>query len=483
MATALAAPAAPARSPIEQRRTTVPFAAKESPAVETPASDAEPPNTLPMPARRSAEARQRTLRRDLHCITADGTCYNLMVGLGETYLSAYILNLGMGEVASGLLSATPMLAGAVLQLASPWGIVRLRSHRAWVVLCAIIQASGLLLLLLASYLTSIAGATVFVAATLYWAGALGAAPAWNTWIEAALPAAIRAPFFARRARLTQAGTFIGFLSGGFALHWGVSHGQATAAFIGMFIAAASFRFLSAWFLSIQSEPLAAKCPHRGCLRELAARFHRDSASRIVIYLMAVQIAVYFSGPYFAPFMLRQLHFTFYDYTCLIGMTYFCKVLCSPLWGRMARRYGSRGLLWIGGVGIVPVAGMWLFSDNYWYLLGVQAVAGITWSAYELAMVLVFLDAIPRGQRTSLLTLYNLGNASAQVLGALLGGWLLAHWGEQYFAYHWLFGLSSCGRLAALSLLLLATRAAAAGRAERVADEEAPALAMPTRRAA
>jgi MFS family permease len=189
---------------------------------------------------------------------------------------------------------------------------------------------------------------------------------------------------------------------------------------------------------------------------LAAGMARGSAGRLVAYLMAVQVAVYFSGPYFAPFIFRELQLSFADYTCLVGASFVAKVLCSPFYGWLANRIGSRGLLAVGGVGIVPVAGLWLFSDNYWYLVAIQALAGATWAAYELAMTLVFFDALPRGTRTSVLAFYNFGNAAAQVAGAALGGWALAQLGEAYDSYHTLFGISSCGRLAALGLLWWAT---------------------------
>ena len=45
-----------------------------------------------------------------------------------------------------------------------------------------------------------------------------------------------------------------------------------------------------------------------------------------------------------------------------------------------------------------------------YLAGVQLLSGIVWAAYELAMMLMFFEAIPRQDRTSVLTFYNWGNA-------------------------------------------------------------------------
>ena len=71
-----------------------------------------------------------------------------MVGLGETYLPAFALAVGLGELVAGLVASVPLLAGGVLQTVSPWGIRRLGSHKRWVVLCATVQSLTFLPLLL-----------------------------------------------------------------------------------------------------------------------------------------------------------------------------------------------------------------------------------------------------------------------------------------------------------------------------------------------
>src|ERR1700677_4597952 len=73
------------------------------------------------PAMRTRPARS-TLRRNLCSSTGDGVTFSLMVGLGETYLPAFVLALGLGDVAAGLITTVPLAAGAVLQLVSPAGV-------------------------------------------------------------------------------------------------------------------------------------------------------------------------------------------------------------------------------------------------------------------------------------------------------------------------------------------------------------------------
>lgn len=166
----------------------------------------------------------------------------------------------------------------------------------------------------------------------------------------------------------------------------------------------------------------------------------------------VQGAVQFAGPYFTPFMFRWLHLSYSGYVILIAAAYLAKVLTLRLWGGLAQRLGAMRLLWIGAVGIVPTAGLWIFSGNYIWLLFIQAFSGVAWGAYELGFFLMFFESIPEEERTGVLTFYNLANSTTWVVGSALGGCVLYLLGTGPIAYLTLFGISSAGR--ALALLLL-----------------------------
>src|SRR4030095_1482716 len=147
-------------------------------------------------------------RHDMRCSIGDAASYSVMVGIGETYIAAFALALGTGETFAGLIATLPMLAGASIQLATPWALRYFHSYRTWTVLSAIRQATALLVVPLAVWILKIvnipAAATwVFLAASAYWAASQAAGPAWNTWIEEIIPMRVRANFFVCRARLAQ----------------------------------------------------------------------------------------------------------------------------------------------------------------------------------------------------------------------------------------------------------------------------------------
>jgi MFS family permease len=81
--------------------------------------------------------------------------------------------------------------------------------------------------------------------------------------------------------------------------------------------------------------------------------------------------------------------------------------------------------------------------------------------YELAMLLVFVENIPADYRVRILTLFNLANALAILLGSLIGGAILSVVGETQETYWLLFTLSSLGRCAAILVLAPLSRPAIA----------------------
>ena len=105
--------------------------------------------------------------------------------------------------------------------------------------------------------------------------------------------------------------------------------------------------------------------------------------------MAVQI----SAPYFTPFMLGPLKLSYGEYAVLTGTAFVARIVALPALGSLAHRTGSRRVLWIASLGIVPLPSLWLVSQHFAWLLVVQVAAGVAWGAFELATLLVFFDDI------------------------------------------------------------------------------------------
>lgn len=395
-----------------------------------------------------------TTRRDLRAMLGDGAAFSVMQGIGENYLPAFALALGMGEVVSGLIACVPLLCGAGLQLASPVGVRRFGSYRRWVVLCAALQAASFLPLAAGAIAGWLPVWLLFLVAGSYWGAGMATGPAWSTWAPTIVPLRIRSHFFARRTRVSQFGVLFGFIGGGMALQLGQHYEHTLSAFAWIFLVAGACRFISSRLLSLQSEAVqpGAEMQVIGP-RELLSRLQNHDEGRLLWYLWLVYAMAQISGPYFTPFLLGQLRTSYAEYMLVLATSILAKTLAMPWLGRFAHRHGSRKLMILGGITIIPLPVLWVFSNSLPYLMCVQLCAGAAWGALELSIVLMSFDCIPASHRTSMLTLYNVGYAVASVAGSLLGGFILKLNGETQIAYLIVFAASSAARLLTLPLMM------------------------------
>lgn len=380
-----------------------------------------------------------------------------MVGCGETYIPAFVIAIGLGEIISGLVAALPMLAGAAVQLGSPLGVRLVRSRRRWVIISAILQALSFLPLAWAAHRGSMSATAVLLVATWYWGAALSAGPAWNTWMGHLVPPRIRAAYFGVRTLFAQVCVFSGLLAAGAVLHVMDARGAPLMGFAMIFCAASALRFISTWFISRKYEPPASVEGDRILAWSDLRRLPGSPEGRLLTYMFVMQSATYISAPYFTPYLLGRLELEYGVYVGVLAASFLGKAVMLPLWGRFARRFGTKPLLWLGGFGVVPVAALWVLSDAVPYLVALQLLAGFAWAAYELGTFLLLLETIPHERRTTMMSLQQLLNALAIVLGSTFGAWLLSRFEMSVQGYFLLFGLSSMARTLSLPFLRSVTR--------------------------
>ncbi len=404
---------------------------------------------------------ERPVRQNLRASAADGAAFGGMVGLGETYLAAFALAMGLGEVASGLVASLPVMAGGTMQLVSLRAVRWIGSEKRWIVLCASLQALSFAPLVYAALSGSISQWTLFLVASIYWGTGLATGPAWSTWIETVVPAGVRMRYFAGRSRLAQLTTLSGFLLGGAALTVGRHLGEVPTAFALMFCAAGLLRFYSVYWLSRHQsleQPKSIDTAPIGPVESSLTSKTWVHGGRLLVFLVVLQGMVQLSGPFFTPYMLKELEFSYLQFVGLISVSFVAKAMSLAAWARLSKRTSAKTLLWVGSIGLVPLPSLWIVSSHYAWLLLVQTISGVMWAAYELGFFLLFFEVLPKNRRVRMLTVYNFANSSAIFVGASIGATVLWLGGTGASSYWTLFGLSSIGRLIALGILASASLA-------------------------
>jgi MFS family permease len=377
-----------------------------------------------------------------------------MVGAGETYFVAFALAAGMSETFGGLLASIPLFLGSLLQLSSMRMTRLLGSLQRWVVLCASVQAISFLPLAIGAMRGSIDPWLIYLCVSIYWGSNLAAGPAWNTWIGTIVPGSIRARYFSNRARFAHMGILAGLAGGGMTLH--ALRGDDTSRlwpFAILFFGACMMRLVSVVLLAKHSEPVPIPGDHRDVpVRSLVGRLHSWRGGRLILFMLAMQFCVHISASFFAPYMLKKLDLPYHVYMMLLSAAYIGRTLSLGAIGRLAKRFGAHAILWIGGIGIMPLSAAWLVSDSVWYLLPLQLLTGVLWGCYEIGTFLILLESVPENERTSILTTQNLLNSCAVILGAAIGGVIMRLGHEQVSAYFTVFALSGVARVLTLPLL-------------------------------
>ncbi len=372
----------------------------------------------------------------------DGAMASLMVGMGETYLAAYTLALGFGEVAAGLITVLPVFIGSTLQLGSGLGARRLGSARQWILGCAIMQAVALFLLTAAVMLPP-SLTLLFFAASMYWSAGLSIAPIWNIWISSVIPVTQHLHFFSSRGRIAQVFTLAGLVAAGLMLKSTENTVWQVKTFAALMLAAMFFRLASLHFLKQQPDtPSSNAVYEQFSLRSVFNQLTRRKSVFIITFLFLMNVAVYFSAPYFSPYMLRSLGLSYDRYMLLISSSFIAKALTYAWMVSLVRSRGLYALMLIGIIGIVPVPALWTLTNSYWLLVGIHALTGFVWGCFELGLTLLLLQHYSERYRAQVLAASHFFNAFGMAIGSIAAALYMREFGVQTATYHNIFLISA-----------------------------------------
>lgn len=384
----------------------------------------------------------------------EGASYCVMVGVGQEYFIAFALAVGLTEVESGLVATLPVMVGATTLLGAPWLIRRVGSMRRYMTIASALQALCFVPLIVAALLGRIPAPALYLTVAAYSAINLGQSPAWSTWITTLVPRPILARYFASRSRMIQGGVLTGLLIGGLLLSRAKAGESPAIAFAPLFAIALVMRALGCFMLSRHSEPV--RMPPRFTHvtpREILRRARRGPDITVLTFLLASNLALQMALPFFTPFVLEHRGLTYLEFTTLTGAVIVGKMVVAPTIGRIAHRYGARRILWIGALGVVPMAPLWLLADSYAALLVVQFCMGPMLVCFDIGGVLMQFETIPEHERPSLLATFTAANALAGFCGSLIGGALLGSVDLGQSGYAAVFLAAAGARVLALPLLM------------------------------
>ena len=368
----------------------------------------------------SDEPRRKALRDQVR----EGACSAVMQGAGETYLSAFALLLHATPFQIGLLSALPPVVGTWSQLLSVKLLDRLRVRKPLIIAGAAGQAAAWLpLLLLPALFPSYGSWLVLAGAVIYFATGHLTVPAWNSLITEMVDADRRGSYFAARARVIAVTSFLALAMGGLVLHFAEAWKNPVWGFAIVFLSAAVARLGSALYLArLQELPVEARRCDRG-LRDFLTSRRSVMFRRFLIFSGAFHVAAMMAGPFFVVYLLRDLQFTYLQYSAWLVAPILGQFITLRRWGHIADTFGNKRVLAVTGLMIPLLPMLYLGTTNWMVLVGVNLLSGVIWPGFSLSLGNYVFDVVQPAERAKGVAVYHTVNAAGAALGAMLGSGL------------------------------------------------------------
>jgi MFS family permease len=262
---------------------------------------------------------------------------------------------------------------------------------------------------------------------LYYAAVNLAVPMWNSVMGDLVPEGQRGRFFGRRTRYCSIANFAALVGAGALLSSMQDRGHTAPAFALIFAVAMIARVISFYHLNRMHEP--AREPSALTLPPLAQFLPRLRHSRFLRFTGAVAFfngAVAVASPLFALFMLRDLHFSYLEFTASAAAYVLAQFVSLGMWGRLCDTFGNRRVMLVT-CGIVPLLPVWwLVFPHFGSILLIQMLSGFGWAGFSLAAGNYLYDVAPPDRRAAYSALHNVANNGAIFCGALVGGLLAPH---------------------------------------------------------
>jgi len=180
------------------------------------------------------------------------------------------------------------------------------------------------------------------------------------------------------------------------------------------------------FLTKQFEP-EFKFPEQDyfSFKSFLKKMPETNFGKFSMYQSFLNFAVMIASPFFAVYMIRNLNFSYPQYTLITVTASIFSLIGMRVWGKYADKHGNVKTLKILGIFIAIVPLLWIFNSNIYYLLFVQVISGFAWGGFNLSVSDFIYDATTKEKRALFISYHNVLNGIASFLGAALGGILVA----------------------------------------------------------
>jgi len=368
---------------------------------------------------------ENQVKKSLKYSIYDGISFAVMDGLTASFLTPFAVALNASVNLIAALTYVPQLAGALIQLFAARIVEVIKDRRKILVFSSFVHAVLWIPLLLIPYATPNQKYLLIVYVALQTVFAQLINPVWNSLMGDIVPKYERGRFFGLRNRIVGASSFIAALAAGLILNYS-SPMHPFFGFTILFAVAFAARLLSGVFKGMMQNP-APDLAHeeKFSVFDFVRRMDKTNYGHFVAYIVLFKFAVNIASPFFALYMLKNLGFSYLQFTAITVAEIVASFATMGLWGSLIDKRGTKFVLYVTGMLTPLIPLLWMFSRNFYYLSAVEVFSGMAWAGFNLSSSNFIFDSVKPENRIRCIAHYKFFEGIAVFAGALSGGFLIS----------------------------------------------------------
>ncbi|MBN2458681.1 MFS transporter [Candidatus Woesearchaeota archaeon] len=363
----------------------------------------------------------------------DGSGYNVMYGFGEQYVPPFAIRLGATSSEVGILSSVPAFIASFSQIIGASLTDRYKNRKKITSIAVLLQAFSLLPLFLLPLITHNIMLLIIIF-SLYLVFGNIAGVAWSSWIGDVVEEHERAKYFGLRSKVIIVVLSISILLGGIILNYFTDR-NIWLGFGLLFLVAFIGRMVSFFSLQKHYEPSYVVDERKALsLKQFIKSAPGTNFGNFMLFRSLFSVAIMIAAPFFAVYMLKNLDFTYLQYTAVVLVPMVIKFFTIQYWGKHSVKFGTRNIMYISIflICLVPLA--WFFSgilfegkpDIFFFIILSEAISGFGWGGFELTSFNYMLETVEPQKRAKSFAYFNAFWGVGILAGGLIGSFLAKH---------------------------------------------------------
>lgn len=365
------------------------------------------------------------VKRNIQNSIKEGAADASKVGFGESYISAFAVKaLNANAYQIGLLSSLPLLLGYLSDVFSIDVIEKVKERKKIVSAGMLINALSFIPIFLSFFVKGYEVPFLIVFVTVYFVSAIFIMPAWISIMGDIINDKIKGRFFGERNKITTFVSFVALVVGGVLLQ-NISGISMIYAFGAIFFLAMISKLIGLYYFSKIYEPVYVSQEFaKFNFIDFLKRLRNTNFGVFVIYTFFFTIAYRVAAPFFVVYMLRDLNFSFIEFTLISASSVIATILSMPVWGKYVDLYGNKKVMAVTALLIPLIPLIWMVSGNLVYLFFIELFSGFVWAGFNLATFNFVFDATSSEKRARAYSYYNVLVGIAVFIGSMTGSYLI-----------------------------------------------------------